>query len=208
VSLLAVSGRVVIPKEILDVARAGLFKRKEWRKVFAYVERGAMGAGGILTDNLNSPEVQVPLAHSTIERKRKAGLPTTALIGRRGRIQKALSSPTSVYRRRQVIMRRKGGVTFRVFFNPVKFQMDGKKDPFTQVLQRGRLKSFTLKSGRHTSKAETLARAKQRDLDEVTAANRMPGRPVMGYQAGNENKLTPALLKAVYQVLKEKGLAD
>jgi hypothetical protein len=203
-----VSGRVEIPGVILEVARAGMFKRKEWRQVFQIVERSAMGAGGVLEQNLSRPEVQIPLAPSTLARKQREGSPTTALIGKKGRIAKALSSPTSTFRKRQVIMRKKGGVTLRVFFNPTKFQVPGKKDPYTRILQNGRLKSFTTKTGKIVRRTAAIAKAKSRNIDDVASAQRMPGRPVMSYYPGNETKLTPALLRGVHEVLKQKGLSE
>lgn len=207
-SVIGISGRIDIPQEVLDVARLGLFKKKEWRKVFIFVEREAMGQGGILEDNLRQPEVQAPLSKETLARKRRQGLPSTALVGKKGRIQKALAGPTSTYRKRQVIMRRKGGVTFRVYFNPGKFAMAGKKDPYTQVLQRGRMAGMTTKAGVKLTRGQAIQRARSRKLDDVASVQRMPGRPVMSYYPGNESKLTPALLKGVHQVLREKGLSE
>jgi hypothetical protein len=222
-SLIAVSGKVHIPAEIQDVIRTrGLFRRKEWKLVFKVVEQIAMGAGGVLEQNLNRPEVQLPLAASTLRKKQRLGLSTQALVGRRGRIVRALSNPNSVFRRRAVGQSKRGGGTLRVFFNPAKFQMAGKRDPFTQVLQRGRLAGFDRvkhSNGRETSRtpflvgadARKAAKAKALPTDKadgLVEARRMPGRPVMSYYPGNEDKLTPALLKGVYYALRKKGLAD
>lgn len=206
-SVIAIYGHVQIPREVLDVARQGLFKKKEWRKVFLYVEKGAMGQGGILEQNLQQPDVQAPLSPETLKRKRRQGLPETALIGKKGRIKKALSGPTSTYRRRSVSMRRKGGVTFRVYFNPSKFPMKG-KDSYTRVLQRGRIAGSTLKNGSKLDRANTISRARAHRMGDVATVHRMPGRPVLSYYPGNEAKLTPALLKGVYEVLKQKGLSE
>lgn len=206
--MIHIGGRIEIPPEVREIARHGLFRRKEWRQVFQYVERNAMGPGGILEQNLRRPEVQTPLSPATMRKKQREGLPATALVGKRGRIQKAVSYPTSTFRRRQVIMRKKGGVTFRVFFNPKKFPMEGKKDPYTLVLQRGRLKGMTTRRGVTLTRRQSIVRAKERRLADIGSVQRMPGRPVLGYYPGNETRLTPALLKGVHQVLKEKGLAE
>jgi hypothetical protein len=200
--MIQVKGQWLLPNSMKSQAKKGFITTKRgWKRVFNGVEQRAMGPGGVLEKNLVALQAEVPLQPSTVAQKARKGLPATPLVGKKKRILKAVRNSVKTYRKRAVFRRRKGGYGYIVRFNPSKFRSSKGGDPYTRVLQNGRLLGFRGRFGQSISTsrqhAAEMSRSGQIRLMRNAKATRSKGWPIMSYRRGNERQITPALTENI-----------